>query len=72
CNANWEDISYALPPNQVSQYWRMFAPHRMDKTWKLHFETSNKLSSSCWPLQSQFLMEGRTLALFELVDKDQQ
>nr|MBP6351744.1 glycogen debranching protein GlgX [Candidatus Obscuribacter sp.] len=42
CNANWEDISYALPPNQVSQYWRMFAPHRMDKTWKLHFETSNK------------------------------
>jgi len=72
CNANWEDISYALPPNQVSQYWRMFAPHRMDKTWKLHFETSNKLSSSCWPLQSQFLMEGRTLALFELVGKDQQ
>jgi len=72
CNANWEDISYALPPNQVSQYWRMFAPHRMDKTWKLHFETSNKLSPSCWPLQSQFLMEGRTLALFELVDKDQQ
>ena len=70
CNANGEDLNYCLPPNQVSNYWRMFAPRRTDKTWKLHFETSGKLSSSCWPLQSNFKLEAHSIALFELSDKE--
>lgn len=70
CNAGWEDMNFLLPPNQISNYWRMFAPARSDKTWKLHFETSNKLNSSCWNLQSSFRLEARTIALFELSDKE--
>jgi glycogen operon protein len=70
CNSYWDDIQFTLPPNLVSNYWRMFAPQRTDKTWKLHFETSGKLSPSCWPLQSSFRLEGRSLALFELTDKE--
>ena len=69
CNANWEDMTFSLPPHQIAKYWRMFAPQRIDNTWKLLFETSGKVSPSCWPLQSSYFLEGRSLALFELDTK---
>ncbi|HEY9784576.1 MAG TPA: glycogen debranching protein GlgX [Candidatus Obscuribacterales bacterium] len=71
CNSYWKDVSFCLPPNLVDKYWRLFAPQKMDKTWKLLIETAGQMSASCWELQSIFKVPARSLALFELADKDE-
>ena len=70
CNAHWEPINFTLPPNVLSKNWQALQHRLLNKTWKLLIETSGLLSPSCWPLQSGFLLEGRSIAVFELVEKD--
>ncbi|MBS1957222.1 MAG: glycogen debranching enzyme GlgX, partial [Cyanobacteria bacterium SZAS-4] len=70
-NSHWKEKQFILPPSQVDKYWRMFAPQMTDKTWKLLIETTGELSPSCWEPQSQFKLGPRSLALFELQDKDE-
>lgn len=70
-NSHWKDKQFTLPPSQVDKYWRMFAPEMTDKTWKLLVETTGELSSSCWMPQSQFKLGPRSMALFELQEKDE-
>ncbi len=70
-NSHWKEKQFQLPPSQVDKYWRMFAPEMMDKTWKLLVETTGQLSASCWMPQSQFKLGPRSMALFELQDKDE-
>ncbi len=70
-NSHWKETQFYLPPSQVDKYWRMFAPQMMEKTWKLLIETTGTLSPSCWQPQSQFALGPRSMALFELQDKDE-
>lgn len=70
-NSHWKEKQFVLPPCQVDKYWRLFAPELMDKTWKLLVETTGTLSPSCWEPQSGFKMAPRSMALFELSDKDE-
>jgi pullulanase/glycogen debranching enzyme len=70
CNAHWEAINFALPPNPQSKAWQALSHKMVNKTWKLLIETSGLLSPSCWSLHSNFLLEGRSIAVFELAEKD--
>lgn len=71
CNAYWEDIDFVLPPHKEEEYARNLAVEQPDKCWKLLLDTSGIYSSSCWELNSRFLVSDRSLVLFELSDKDE-
>jgi glycogen operon protein len=70
CNTHWEAMNFSLPPNPLSKAWQALAHRMLNKTWKLLIETSGLLSPSCWSLQSTFVLEGRSIAVFELAEKD--
>lgn len=71
CNSYWKDVGFFLPPSPVDKYWRMFAPQSANKTWKLLIETTGAVSPSCWEPQTGFKVKARSLALFELSNKDE-
>ena len=70
-NAFWKDIEFTLPPRETESYARssIFLADKL--CWKLLAETSGNLSPSCWELSSNFLLEARSLAVFELGAKDE-
>ncbi|MGD9680691.1 MAG: glycogen debranching protein GlgX [Candidatus Obscuribacterales bacterium] len=68
CNPHWEEVEITLPPNPGEAYARIIQP---TKSWKLILETSGRYSPSCWELKTKFLVCPRSLAVFELADKDE-
>lgn len=69
CNAYWEEREFTLPPNTKEEYARNVQVE--DKCWRLIADTSGMYSPSCWELQSKFLLNDRSLAVFELSEKDE-
>jgi glycogen debranching enzyme GlgX len=70
-NAFWKDMDFNLPPRPSESYTNSPMFQQNHKTWKLLVETSGKLSPSCWELHSYFPLRARSMAVFELADKDE-
>ncbi len=70
-NAYWRDLEFQLPPLKSEAYARSTIFSAPNLCWKLLVETSGALSPSCWELSSKFLLQGRSMAVFELSDKDE-
>ena len=71
-NSFWEPVEVTLPPKAQELYESSVTFNDSeDLCWKLMFETSGDLSPSCWELRSKFPLSERSMAAFELADKDE-
>ena len=70
-NASDSPVEFVLPPKSNDAYARTIKRGAPEKAWKLLLETSGQLSPSCWELTTRFSLEERSMAVFELGDKDE-
>ncbi|MBY0550824.1 MAG: glycogen debranching protein GlgX [Candidatus Obscuribacterales bacterium] len=67
-NAWWKDVTFLLPPHAGERYAKLLPTE--NKTWKLLLETTDLLGQGCWEINSEFKLAARSMALFELTEKE--
>ncbi|MGH9549007.1 MAG: glycogen debranching protein GlgX, partial [Terriglobales bacterium] len=55
CNADHKDLDFQLPNRKDGMAWNLLV------------DTSQSVGTLCWPLNSKFLLKGRSVVLFELI-----
>lgn len=69
-NAWWEDVSFVLPTTGLVKSSSPKIPLGQNLCWKLLIDTADLVRESCWEFGDSFLVQGRSVVLFELAKKD--
>lgn len=69
-NSYWENTGFRLPLYQVEKYWETFASHQEALVWEMLIDTSSSIKKMLWSMEDEFTMVARSVALFQLRDKN--